>query len=394
MPLMRVRLLRLLGALVGGVVALVVVGVGVRAAGFHGAADRQGSAVQAVCSSASSEVAFSDFDSSSIDTISVGGAHLRRLTHGQGFKSDGNAAWSPDGTWIAFDRSFETSGDIYVVRADGSGQRRLTRNGGGVVPSWSPDGKRLYFFETVRGARIFEIDREKRFVINADGSGRRRLPPSSYVDAWSPDGRQFAVVDAAGGITLVNADGSGRRQVVGSGGGLAWSPDGSRIAFFRRAGPYVDEIEVVNVDGSGLTQLVRVPSDSSGDLTWSPDGKQLAYVGGPLGHPNVYVVNADGSGRRLLLRGDSDHGVVFDPSWSPDGRWISLTRGEHFTGGHQYDVWLIKPDGSGLHNLTKRVLPSDGSDGAVDGAWRPCATPTPTTTTTTTSTGGATTTAP
>jgi hypothetical protein len=75
------------------------------------------------------------------------------------------------------------------------------------------------------------------YVMNADGSGQRRLTNGGVPGcgqegghAWSPDGRQIAI----DGIYVMNADGSGQRRLTsgtGSGGNPAWSPDGRRIAF-------------------------------------------------------------------------------------------------------------------------------------------------------------------
>ena len=57
----------------------------------------------------------------------------------------GPLAWSPDGSRIAFARLGEVSYQIYVMNADGSGQRKLTRNPGDFISSWSPDGRKITF---------------------------------------------------------------------------------------------------------------------------------------------------------------------------------------------------------------------------------------------------------
>ena len=77
------------------------------------------------------------------------------------------------------------------------------------------------------------------YVVNADGSGRRELTRAKYsTPAWSPDGRTL-VFARSGQLYIVNADGSGEQNLTkGSGGAAApaWSPDGSRIAFLRYQG--------------------------------------------------------------------------------------------------------------------------------------------------------------
>ena len=110
--------------------------------------------------------------------------------------------------------AFETPSGIYLIRADGTGLRRLpgTRPGD-QNPAWSPDGRKLVFWTDKNS--LGEI-----YVANADGSGRRRLSrtdpdvePSDQYPAWSPDGRLIAFESLRSGswhIWLMRSDGSAR----------------------------------------------------------------------------------------------------------------------------------------------------------------------------------------
>ena len=117
------------------------------------------------------------------------------------------------------------------MNADGSRQRRLMRRGR--QPLWSPDGRRLAFTRGQGGGSVY--------VVNADGSGERNLTRGPVRDfAWSPDGRKIAfdsVRDGNSEIYVVNADGSGQRRLTRNAGARprsAWSPDGRKIAFAAR----------------------------------------------------------------------------------------------------------------------------------------------------------------
>jgi TolB protein len=251
---------------------------------------------------------------SEIYVMNADGSRKRKLTRDRAF--DDSPTWSPDGRRIAFLRGFGSRARLYVVNADGSGLRKLMKITAQAYFSshvvWSPDGRTIYL---------------GRYLISTDGSGARRLPNIPLIAVWSPDGRQIAYVHnvstglpgpgAAGSkddseIYVMNADGSGTRRLthnVGYDGKPAWSPDGRRIAFQsqRRAvrgvvGGSKAEIYVMNADGSGKRNLTRNPAQD-GSPSWSPDGRRIAFVRNRDGRPEAHVMNADGSGQRSLARG-------------------------------------------------------------------------------------------
>ena len=258
-----------------------------------------------------------------IYAVNVDGSGLQNLT-----PSCGSPAWSPDGQKIAFDRfvafpPVPPESDIYVMNADGSGTKNLTRSpkfDGG--PAWSPDGQKIAFQRVVGvipcgtgGCGPAESD---IFVMNADGSEQRNLTRKPSLNlgsyAWSPDGQKIAFQRRPKrmnwDIYVINADGSGLRNLTRNGShdiDADWSPDGQRIVFrTSRHGKW--ELYVMNADGSGLRYLSEARA-SQDRVEWSPDGRKIAFGG----HAEIYVINADGSGLQRLTRTPTAN---WGPAWS------------------------------------------------------------------------------
>jgi Tol biopolymer transport system component/mannose-6-phosphate isomerase-like protein (cupin superfamily) len=110
---------------------------------------------------------------------------------------DNFPGWSPKGDLIEFTRFSEGDFDIYTVRPDGTGLKRLTRSPGNDAHAiWSPDGKHLLFSSARFGfkdeAPLYDDIPQpyaELFVMNADGSGQRPLTDNQWEDgtpAWAP----------------------------------------------------------------------------------------------------------------------------------------------------------------------------------------------------------------
>jgi Tol biopolymer transport system component len=196
--------------------------------------------------------------------------------------------------------------------------------------------------------------------MNPDGSGFTVLDATTVImnlvcPSWSPDGTRIAVEgfndddpSIVHGIYTVRAsDGGDLRLLTGSGiCPCDYSPDGTRIAF--QAG--VDQVGVVNTDGTGLRLIT--PQHFCGDsgLSWSPDGRWIVF--GRPGSGNVYVVHPNGTGLDQIAIPGGGRGRVraFSPGWSPGGTRIVFSMFTAASG--QVDIYTARIDGSDLVRVT------------------------------------------
>jgi dipeptidyl aminopeptidase/acylaminoacyl peptidase len=253
-----------------------------------------------------------------IYVMNADGSDQRRLTHFRDF--DGVPTWSPDGRQLAYYTHLSHSRwIIQTMDADGGNQRALTDNDAcDGAPFWSPDGARIAF------TTAFDCDPDNReiVVMNADGSNQVKLTDNDaddYLSAWSPDSQQIAFVSDRDGndeIYIVNADGNAPRRLTDSSSHdhmPAWSPNGKQIAFVSdRSGN--DEIYVIDVNGETARQLTNHPSTDWFPF-WSPDGTQLLFSSKrDSGDLDVYVMNADGTNLRQLTDNPRQD---FNAVWQP-----------------------------------------------------------------------------
>jgi Tol biopolymer transport system component len=179
-------------------------------------------------------------------------------------------------------------------------------------------------------------------------------------------------------IWTMNPDGSDPVNLTadsaGADFGAAWSPSGRRIAFARDTdgpeGPDDFEIWLMRADGSWQTQIT---DNEEYDLepAWSPSGRRIVFQRDPDGDGpddgEIWVMRADGSGERQL----TDNAVEDnEPTWSPDGRRIAFHRDTDPAPAPEaanFDVFDMRPDGSGVRQLTDAPGFDGGPNYSPDG---------------------------
>ena len=238
---------------------------------------------------------------------------------------------------------FVVGDQIYSRAVPTGANTQITFGGQYSYPALSPDGRRIAFVR-------FSGATSDIYLMNADGSNVSRLTVGMDLSypSWSPDGRSLAAATSDmpywGEIYLLDADKNGKSPVkIASGASMpTWSPDGKRIAFVALSGDDgFHALEISNVDGSGIVELVPQAPHSINHPAWSPDGTRIAFSECNDAKCEVNVISLNGA---LLWK--TSLGSVYGPRWSPDGRWLA------FTFSDWVNEYVAFTDASGKYEVT------------------------------------------
>lgn len=223
-----------------------------------------------------------------------------------------NPAWSPDGLFVVFEGDSASYRDLYRIRRDGSGLRRLTDNPeGNFEPAVSATGDVLAFISS--RDRVAEI-----YTAHLDGSAPRRLTHTDR-DEWSP----------------------------------RWSADGKLLAFASdRDG--ADRLYVLN--GDRTARVTELPIDSAvveESPRFSPQGSLLAYGVRRPGRSADLFIQDVATGKRCQVAKELQ-GELAEPAWSPDSRYLAFT----VRHGDDTQIYIARSDGSGATPVTTATGPN------------------------------------
>lgn len=366
--------------------------------------------------------------SSDIYRVRPDGTHLEKLVEHRAY--DDQAALSPDGKTLAFVSSRSGNADIWLMDMRTRKIRNLTAAAGGDFrPSWSPDGQQIAFTSDRTSlnprvpARDFTIRHSTEIhVIRADGTGLKRLSVDNAFagsPTWSPDSISLTFYTASvaevakvtgarrlrGTTQIETLDlSTGQRKTLTTGGGEKWSPRwvaGTGIA-------YVSGGPEGGVERASKTPGVR---GAFSNPSWSPDGRRMVFhrdveTGWPphqewtsldprfrivrtgifpsyapggdrrvsndqtagILHNSILIMNADGTDSAILFR-DAERSALA-PAWSGDGTRVAFGFGRFFqnqNGPARADIATVDALGGNLKVLTggdgNYGLPSWSRDG-------------------------------
>lgn len=269
-------------------------------------------------------------------------------------ESLGFPQFSPDGKRLLMISIAKAGVTNYVANADGTGLEKIDLPEDTTGDArWGRDSSTILFAHgTAKVTKVAEMDLSSKAT-------REIFTGANCQDfQWTPDGKRLLMAQGPfpeikictvdiPSLTIKNLTQSGFAY------GCSISSDGSDVVFNFKAGPGPTKMAIyaVKIDGTGQ----RVLSDgtmSAERPVWSPDGKWIAYQASTRvdgkSDANVYVVSADGATTKKLT---NHEGSLLDetPSWSPDGKTIAFQSNR----SGNMAVYLMDADGTNVRPLIK-----------------------------------------
>ena len=303
---------------------------------------------------------------------------------------------------IAFKRysdSGRSTGAIFIVDASGKAEQQVTDPARDLVddqPDWSRDGSLLVFYRSEIPSAIY--------TVKPDGSDLTRLSPPCSASgsdietkcedganaSFLPDGKRVVYTRSTGkvrhfpgwdqikysDIVVRDVNGGDPRVLIRSRPFEAghyyphFSPDGARFVYVRENSPLTKPVKahaifVARANGSRRHRITPWSLDAGDNPDWSPDGKLIvfrSYEGGAK-QSQIYVIRPDGSGLRPLTHFKAGT-TVLSYSFSPDGKWITFAKSGR---GGEPDIFVMRANGTNVRPVTRSVLWDSAPDWGAAG---------------------------
>ncbi len=257
---------------------------------------------------------------------------------------------------LAFVSTRDGNSEIYTYDFVNGETQRMTENIHlDFHPSFSKDGKTIFFYSKRNGnADLFKISPDSGEFVQITNH-----PMNETLPAPSPSGKEILFVSdrdsLSRNIFLLKLDPNETEQITQNSmyeESPSWHPNGESILFTRVLREVGDtshssngEIMLHNFKTKETRRLLHKKGFDSG-AKFSPDGQKIAFYGEVEGIFDLYLMDANGEN---LINLTQDSTEAYSPSWSPDGKWLAYTSGNH----ENYEIWIINIESKERRRITQ-----------------------------------------
>jgi TolB protein len=221
--------------------------------------------------------------------------------------------WSEDGAKLVYSAERNRQWGIYLLDFTSMRERKVfSSKGTNITGDFASGGSELTFSSSKDGTPAL-------YRMNLSNNKTTKLTSSYGIEvspAVSPDSKYIAFVSDRGGspqLYKMRSDGADARRITFEGSyntSPAWSPKGDKIVFVGRRGS--NQIFVVNPDGAGLTQLTSQGNNE--DPSFSPDGRFITFSSDRGGVKGIYIMRANGESQKRITPRNLR---ALYPRWAP-----------------------------------------------------------------------------